>query len=158
MEDGKILVCGGFSLYNKKNCPNGLLRLKSNGELDSTFNFGGKGFTLSFQDKSKYSNGFVSDIDIFDNGDILAGGAFSHYNYMKTASDVALFTKDGELSKKYFYFNSGFDYYVNKVKIKNYDTIYISTSFGVYNGKSYGQSLLRFTKSYTFPNIIYHLF
>ena len=77
---------------------------------------------------------------------------------MKTARNVALFTKDGELCKKYFYFNSGFDNYVNKVKIKNYDTIYISARFGVYNGKSYEQSLLRFTKSYTFPNIIYHLF
>jgi hypothetical protein len=158
LSDKRILVCGNFSSYNKNICPIGLIKLNYNGQFDSTFNQGGKGFTLSFQDESKYSNGYVSDIDIFDNGDILVGGGFSHYNSQKTARNIAVITQDGELSKKYFYFNSGFDSYVNKVKIKNNDTIYISSSKGYFNCKSYGQSLLRFTKQYTFPNLIYHLF
>jgi len=158
LEDERILVCGDFSLYNNKKCPNCLLILKSNGQLDPTFNYNGKGFTLSYKDESKYSNGYVNDIDIFENGDILVGGAFSHYNYKKTARSIALITRSGELSKKYFYYNSGFDSDVKKVKIKNNDTIYLSAEVGIYNGRSYGQSILRFTKSYTFPNIIYHIF
>lgn len=46
--DGKIIVCGDFTTYNGTSCPNYLVRLNSNGTLDTSFNNGGAGFSSTF--------------------------------------------------------------------------------------------------------------
>jgi hypothetical protein len=37
-KDGKIIICGYFTKYNNISA-NGIVRLNSNGSLDTTFNF-----------------------------------------------------------------------------------------------------------------------
>ena len=65
--DGKILVGGGFSTYNGTT-RNRIIRLNSNGSIDTSFNIG-TGF-----------NGNVFTIDIQPDGKILVGGDFTTYN------------------------------------------------------------------------------
>jgi uncharacterized delta-60 repeat protein len=69
--DGKILVGGGYTTFNGSN-QRGILRLNSNGLLDSVFNsVTGTGPADSFR---------VESIVLQSNGRILLGGSFHDYN------------------------------------------------------------------------------
>ena len=65
--DGKVLVGGAFTSYNGTVC-NCIIRLNSDGSIDTTFS-SGEGF-----------NGSVNTISLQDDGKILVGGAFVNYN------------------------------------------------------------------------------
>ncbi len=70
--DGKIIVGGDFRSYNGilKNC---IIRLNSDGSIDTTFNIG-TGFNSAYLDCS------VNTINIQPDGKILVGGFFNTYN------------------------------------------------------------------------------
>ncbi|WP_396217557.1 T9SS type A sorting domain-containing protein [Flavobacterium sp.] len=65
---GKILAIGEFSSYNNVDIPDYLVRLNSNGTIDSTFNIGS-----SF-------NYFTNTISILTDGKLLIGGEFDIFN------------------------------------------------------------------------------
>ncbi len=69
--NGKIIVGGGFIAYNgNNNCPDGLVRLNSDGSIDNDFNINGAGF-----DDAVFSTTIQSD------GKIIVGGeVFTTYN------------------------------------------------------------------------------
>lgn len=69
--DGKILIGGDFTTYNGNNIPDGIIRLNTDGTIDTTFNNSGSGCG-GFD--------FVYNINIFQNGKVLIGGGFTHYN------------------------------------------------------------------------------
>src|SRR5690554_1794414 len=88
--DGKILVGGGFTAFNGTT-QNRLVRLNSDGTLDTSFNTG-TGFSYS-----------VSSITLQPDGKILAGGSFTTFN--DTAqSRITRLNSDGTLDTS---FNTG---------------------------------------------------
>lgn len=66
--DGKIIVGGFFNDYSGYSCSN-IIRLNSNGSIDSSFTGG-----------TDYPLGFVYDSAIQNDGKILLAGGFSQYN------------------------------------------------------------------------------
>jgi uncharacterized delta-60 repeat protein len=78
--DGKILVGGSFTSYNgDAGAPDNLLRLKTDGTLDATFNVGGAGL-----------DGPVYALLRQADGNILVGGNFTAYNGNASAPDNIL--------------------------------------------------------------------
>lgn len=71
--DGKILVGGDFTSYNGNTTYNFLIRLNTNGSLDTSFNSGGTGFYVE-------SDNYVRTILIQPDNKILVGGNLSSYN------------------------------------------------------------------------------
>jgi uncharacterized delta-60 repeat protein len=65
--DGKILIAGHFTNYNNNNV-NRIVRLNSDGSLDTTFNIG-SGF-----------NNYINKIIIQPDGKVLVAGKFTSYN------------------------------------------------------------------------------
>lgn len=77
--DGKILVGGSFSSYNTYDGPNfisvpvgRILRLNTDGSIDSTFNSGAVGFNSANEE--------VKALALQPDGKILVGGKFTSYN------------------------------------------------------------------------------
>lgn len=70
--DDKIVVAGKFTSYNNNSC-SGIIRLDTNGIVDSTYNFN-PGFS------SSNSNFSVNDLYKYPNDIIVAVGEFTHYN------------------------------------------------------------------------------
>ena len=77
--DGKILVGGGFDNYAGSG-KNNLVRLNSDGTVDSTFNPGGSGPDF-----------LVQDIDLMPDGRILIAGNFGTYNGIQNYFVARLF-------------------------------------------------------------------
>lgn len=72
--DGKILAGGTFTTYNGVTA-NRIIRLNSDGSIDSSFNTG-----------TGFSNNQVNDIKIQSDGKIYVAGNFSGYNGVSTAA------------------------------------------------------------------------
>lgn len=85
--DGKILVCGGFTLYNGTS-KNYIVRLNSDGSIDNTFNIG-TGF-----------DGSVSRMSLQSDGKILVAGNFSSYNG-STAIKLIRLNTDGSVDNTF---------------------------------------------------------
>lgn len=85
--DGKILVGGAFSTYAATS-RNRIIRLESNGNLDTTF-VPGTGF-----------DGFVYTLALRPDGKIVAGGVFGNYNGTQR-NDLALLNSDGSLDTSF---------------------------------------------------------
>jgi len=66
--DGKIVICGGFSVYNAI-ARKGLARINADGTLDNTFTVG-----------TGINPASVSSVGLFEDGDIIIGGHFTAYN------------------------------------------------------------------------------
>jgi uncharacterized delta-60 repeat protein len=75
--DGKIVVGGDFSSYNGTSA-NNIIRLNSDGSIDTSFVYG-TGF-----------NFYIFSIAIQSNGNILAGGQFTTYNGVSASKIVSL--------------------------------------------------------------------
>jgi uncharacterized delta-60 repeat protein len=85
--DSKIIVGGKFTMYNFTNC-NHIVRLNTNGQIDTSFNVG-TGF-----------NGNVNTIKIQSDGKILVGGHFQIFNGLYADSLVRL-NSDGSLDSSF---------------------------------------------------------
>jgi len=83
--DGKILVGGAFRGFNGTPV-NGITRLNADGSIDTTFNPGGIGATVSSQ---------VETIVLQPDGKILAGGFFSSFNGTSTPLGVVRLNPNG---------------------------------------------------------------
>jgi uncharacterized delta-60 repeat protein len=87
--DSKLLVGGGFISYSG-NSRNRIMRLNSNGTLDTSFGVG-TGF-----------NGLVYDIELQPDDKILVGGSFSSYSGVSKNNIVRL-NSDGSLDNTFTY-------------------------------------------------------
>ncbi len=87
--DGKILVSGSYEKFANQSAPINLLRLNSNGTLDTTFN-GNLG--------SGFAGSTVSNPTIHSDGKILIAGNFSSFNGNSSVPDGLLrLNSDGTL-------------------------------------------------------------
>ncbi len=118
-DDGKILIGGAFSTYNGV-IVNNIVRVNSDGSIDSTFN---SGSGADYQ---------VEAIVIQDDGKILIGGAFNQYNGT-SVKRFARLNADGTLDTS-LYTGSGVNGEVYSIAIQGDGKIVIAGSFTSYNG------------------------
>jgi len=117
--DGKIVVGGNFKKYNNADV-NALIRLNSDGSIDSSFNSSPTGFTGQHT---------VQAIEIQPDGKILLGGAFNffgNYNGNNVTNKVFRINNDGSFDST-FQLISSFNS-INKIKYIN-DKIFVCASF-----------------------------
>src|SRR5690606_5337296 len=117
--DGKILVGGGFTAFNGT-AQNSLVRLNSDGTLDTSFNLGG-GF-----------DNVVTPITLQPDGKILVGGSFTTFN--GTAQNrIARLNSDGTLDTS-FNIGTGFNSFVPSIALQPDGKILVGGNFTVFNG------------------------
>jgi uncharacterized delta-60 repeat protein len=130
--DGKILVVGQFSTYNNE-IQRRIVRLNSNGTLDSSFN-SGTGFSYNVDATTSMS------IVLQNDGKILVGGDFDSYNGQNSRRIVRLNT-DGTRDTS-FNIGSGFagivsfGGYVASIILQSDEKIIVGGSFLSYNGQT----------------------
>ena len=120
--DGKIIVGGTFTLFNGNSAAY-IVRLNSNGSIDTSFNMSTGGF-----------NNFVNTIQIQSDGSILAGGNFTSYKGT-TVNRIARLLTNATLDTG-FSIGTGFDNSINanSMLIQSDGTIIIGGAFSTYNG------------------------
>jgi uncharacterized delta-60 repeat protein len=116
--DGKILIGGFFAGTGM----NRILRLNSDGTVDSTFNIG-----TGFNDE-------VYTIYIQTDGKILVGGAFTSYNGTDSNRIIRL-NSDGSIDST-FNIGTGFNDDVRYIDVESNSRIYVGGVFTTYNGVS----------------------
>lgn len=122
--DGKIIVAGGFGNYNGVSVPSHLIRLNEDGSHDTSFNFGGSGFSLPLE-----------VVAIQADGKILAGGIFSSFNGDATApNDLIRLNSDGSRDTSFNGTNAGFSVGVYALAIQSDGKILVGGNFTSYNG------------------------
>jgi uncharacterized delta-60 repeat protein len=92
--DGKILVGGSYSGYTVTGTTytrNGLVRLNTDGSIDSTFNIG-TGFANSVTGIHQ-----IIEVEVLSNGKILVGGSFDSYNGTPVGGGILRLNSDGSL-------------------------------------------------------------
>ena len=119
--DGKVLVGGQFTSYNSTTC-NGIVRLNSDGSVDSGFTIG-TGFVFD-----------VRNIKIQSDGKIIAVGNFTSYNGTSINRIIRL-NSDGSIDNG-FTIGSGFNYLLYDLKIQADGKIIVIGNFTSYNGTS----------------------
>lgn len=118
--DGKILVGGyAFTLYNGQTS-NRIVRLDTDGTLDTSFNIG-TGF-----------NNAVNTISLQSNGKILVGGDFTSYNG-QTRNRIVRLNTDGSLDNS-FNIGAGLDNWVTTIALQPNGKILVGGNFTEYDG------------------------
>ena len=84
--DGKIVVVGEFTTYSGVTA-NRIVRLNTNGTIDTSFNSGGSGF-----------NNSVYAVALQPDGKIICGGAFTTYNGSGSADGIVILNTDGTIA------------------------------------------------------------
>jgi uncharacterized delta-60 repeat protein len=118
--DGKILVGGDFNTYSGSTA-NKIIRLNSNGSIDSSF-LTDIGF-----------NFYVTSIAVQSNGKILVGGAFNNYSGT-TANDIIRLNSNGSIDSS-FVSGTGFgNNEVLSIAVQGDGKILVGGAFNVYSG------------------------
>jgi uncharacterized delta-60 repeat protein len=132
--DGKIIVGGSFNLYNGSTY-NGIIRLNTNGSVDSTFNIG-TGFAPI------NNSNLVNTIVVQTGGKILVGGNFSSYNGT-AANKIIRLNANGSVDTSFVYgtgFNGANGLYI--IALQSNGQLLVGGDFTQYNGSSYN-SIIR---------------
>ena len=122
--DGKILVGGEFVSYNNSSAPR-IVRLNTDGSIDTTFN-SGTGFGSIFPPSI-----IVYDIKILSNDKILVGGEFTLYDNITSNRFIKL-NSDGTIDNS-FNINNGFDSYIWTIGLQSDGKILLGGQFNSYN-------------------------
>ncbi len=121
---GRILVGGNFMEYkNDTDTPRSLCRLKANGEIDRSFNYGNAGVT-----------GGVRVIALQQDGKIIIGGTFSSYNGIDSPNNLVRLNRDGSLDNTFNSSGTGTTNYVTDIAVQPDGKIIVVGGFGQYNG------------------------
>ena len=119
--DGKILVGGNFTSYNETSA-NRIIRLNSDGYLDTSLNTG-TGFS-----------GRVNSITQQSDGKILCGGSFTSYNGT-SANRIIRLNSDGSIDTGFVY-GTGFNSSIIQITQQSDSKILVGGDFTSYNGTS----------------------
>lgn len=117
--NGKILIAGNFTTY-KGNSANRLIRLNSDGSVDTSFVYG-TGF-----------NNIVYSVAIDSNGKILVCGNFTTYQGT-TANRIIRLNTDGSIDTSFVY-GTGFNTVAYCVAVDSNGKILVGGQFATYQG------------------------
>jgi uncharacterized delta-60 repeat protein len=129
--DGKILVGGNFNNYNST-VSHHIIRLNSDGTIDTSFNNGGHGFNKN-----------VHSIAIDNDGKIWVGGEFNKYNHI-TSHKIIKLTSSGTIDTV---FDPGFNDTVKNITISSTNDIIVTGNFTSYSGVSNTNSIVKLNSS-----------
>src|SRR5690606_16446557 len=140
--DGKILVGGSFTSY-KGQTRNKIVRLNTNGSIDTSFSIG-TGFSIT---SPKHR---VSAITLQPDGKILVGGCFSSYNGQPVSNIIRL-NSDGSIDTsfntgegiKMFFSSIEIPAEVHDIKIQSDGKIIIAGQFSKYDGQDVTRNVIR---------------
>ena len=118
--NGKVIVGGWFISYKGSSCNKGIVRLETNGDLDSTFQTSSPG--LAFPDDQN-----VQNVAIQSDGKILAGGWFYAYNEARLGR-IIRFNSNGTKDDT-FLVGEGFNDRVQKIRLDNSGNIFCAGFF-----------------------------
>lgn len=118
--DGKILVGGGFTIFNGF-AQNRIVRLNSDGSIDPSFVLSGSGF-----------DNVVYDILVLPDGKIMVGGEFDNYNGVPSKKIIRL-NSDGTHDTS-FNPGSGFNNSMRNMVLQPDGKIILTGPFTSYNG------------------------
>ena len=135
--DDKILVGGNFTSYDGSTF-NLLIRLNSDGTIDSSFNIG-TGF-----------EGVINKIIVQSDEKILIGGGFTSYDG-STFNRLIRLNSDGTIDSSFNLDGSGFDAEVFSLAIQSDNKILVGGTFSIYDGSSY-RSIIRLNTDGTKDN------
>jgi uncharacterized delta-60 repeat protein len=141
--DGKIIIVGMFESFNGVSA-NGIIRLKSDGTVDTSFVVG-TGFGVGFPD----------DVAIQSDGRILVSGSFSSYKGV-TANDIVRLLSNGDLDSS-FSSGSGITSTPSnprKITLQPDGKIILYGSFSNYNGVA-KNNIVRLNSSGSIDNTFY---
>ena len=127
--DGKIIAGGSFTSYRGVGA-NRIVRINSDGTRDSSFNMS-TGFN---------TGGYVSAINIQDDGKIIVGGEFTSYRGVG-ANRIVRINSDGTRDSS-FNMGTGFDGEIFVIEVQDDGKILIGGRFITYNG-SLGRGIVR---------------
>jgi uncharacterized delta-60 repeat protein len=130
----QILVGGSFQTFNGAALA-GLVRLNSDGSVDTTFNAGGTGITANAY------GGSVNSIVVQSNGQIVIGGYFSAYNGTP-AGCVARLNANGTLDTS-FNVGAGADEGVTAVAVETGGKVLVGGGYNDFDGIDDGVHLVR---------------
>ncbi|MCJ1807421.1 T9SS type A sorting domain-containing protein [Flavobacterium covae] len=119
--DGKIFLGGEFTKYNEVTA-NRIIKLNSNGSIDTSFNTG-TGF-----------DGDVLTMALEPNGNLIVGGEFSSYND-EAEKNIIRLKADG-VKDTLFNIGTGFDSAVNNITLQADSKILVSGYFSNFNNSS----------------------
>jgi uncharacterized delta-60 repeat protein len=117
--DGKILCGGGFSDYNGTSA-NNIIRLNTDGSVDTSFVYG-----------SGFSGGSITMIKIQSDNKIVIGGSFTSYNGT-SANGIIRLNSNGSVDTSWVY-GSGFNSSVLPIALSSSDNIYVGGVFSTFN-------------------------
>jgi uncharacterized delta-60 repeat protein len=141
--DGKILVGGIFGTYKGVTGRARLIRLNSDGTLDTAF-------CTNAVDASKFSVGGVFDIVVQSDGKILVGGSFTAYAGTTGRNYLIRLNSDGTLDTAFCtnaVDSSKFNSTINTIAVQSDGKILVGGNFNNY-GATLGRSyLVRFTSA-----------
>jgi uncharacterized delta-60 repeat protein len=128
--DNKILVGGGFTFYKGVNCPDNLIRVNTDGSIDSTYSTAiGTGFT-----------GAVAAIYIQPDGKVMVGGLITQIQ-STTIGYICRLNSDGTLDTTFSAATPGFTATtsgafagVQEIISDGGTGYYVSGNFNTYNG------------------------
>lgn len=119
--DGKILIGGSFTNYNGS-AKNRIIRLDSNGALDTSFNIGAG------------ANNVVQTMALQSDGKILIGGAFTSYKGI-LINRIARINADGSFDTN-FTVGTGANNTLNTIVLQADGKIMIGGNFTTFNGNT----------------------
>lgn len=128
--DGKILVGGSFEQYNGVT-NNKIIRINTNGSVDSSFNIGTGFLPLNV--------GIINTIAIQTDGKVLVGGNFTSYNGT-AANDIIRLNSNGSVDTSFVYgtgFNGTNGLYI--IALQSNGQILAGGDFTQYNGSNYNE-------------------
>ena len=127
--NGKLYVGGFFTSYNGTGA-NRIIRLNSDGSIDTGFSYG-----------TGINSGYVSHIEIDSSGKIfVCGSSFSSYNGT-TANDIVKLNTDGSIDTS-FSTGTGFNNQVRNLKEDSNGKLIVLGGFTDYNGTSVSRAIL----------------
>jgi len=133
LQNGKIVVGGGFVKYNGFFCPNNLMRLNADGSYDNSFN--------NFSGSQGGFNAGVTGVVALPSGQLLAVGGFAAYNSVATGYGIARLSADGVLDATFS--RRSFNSTVYTILLEPSGTVLVGGGFSTYNGQDCPDALVR---------------
>ncbi|MCC2548037.1 T9SS type A sorting domain-containing protein [Hymenobacter sp. BT175] len=131
--DGRILVGGEFTQYNRVNVPGRLVRLNADGTLDQSFNAGSAGFDNT-----------VHALALEPDGQVLVGGFFTSYNGLANTPDYLVrLNADGTRDLSFNGAAAGLNERVFALSVQPDGRVLVGGYFTQYNGVNVPDLLIR---------------
>jgi uncharacterized delta-60 repeat protein len=144
--DGKILVCGKFSLYNNIKC-NNLIRLNSDGTIDNTFTLD----NISFPSTTGSTLQFY-DIALQSDGKILISGVIGSLYLNNSVNGLFRLNSDGTFDSSFNLQTFGFTGGTGQVLdifVNSDDSLYLTGIFDLINSNPVDFGLIKFNSNGT---------